>query len=337
MISVVIPTYNKAGYINKTIESVLNQTYKDWEIVIVDDCSKDNTEEVVQKYLSDKIRYYKHKTNIGPGANFNYGIEKARSEYVTIIASDDVLLPNHLEKVMEEFGDDEVETVFPILHTIDETGKLTEKEAGNKSIDKYLLLNRLFYIRNVLPSPGISFKKTLFKKTPPFNPSLIMTHDYDLNVRALMHGKASIVSEPTVLYRRFSDPLINLSGNTGWVRVCEKVETNKVLDNFLNLEYDDMKKVFPQLVNCTAEDIKFRLLVDTCKYGDERLKSWGLERLIDFLEKNEGFFKGNRFDFQFKDYINLYKLNKVVVVGTTHKQRLFTCIKNIIKRLFGLR
>ena len=85
-ITVIIPTYNKADFISQTIKSVLQQTYQNFEIVIIDDCSKDNTAQVVQKYLSDKIRYFRHETNWGPGATFNDGIEKANTEYVTLIA-----------------------------------------------------------------------------------------------------------------------------------------------------------------------------------------------------------------------------------------------------------
>ena len=112
-ITVIIPTYNKADFISQTIESVLQQTYKNFEIVIIDDCSSDNTEGVAQKYLSGKIRYFKHKTNWGPGATFNDGIKKARTEYITLIASDDILLPAHLELVINEFKKDKkIETVI---------------------------------------------------------------------------------------------------------------------------------------------------------------------------------------------------------------------------------
>ena len=117
-ITVIIPTYNKAAYISQTIESVLRQTYQDFEIIIIDDCSKDDTELVVQKYLSEKIRYFKHAQNWGPGATFNDGIKKARTEYVTLIASDDVLLPAHLELVINEFKKDKkTECVQKYSHT----------------------------------------------------------------------------------------------------------------------------------------------------------------------------------------------------------------------------
>lgn len=341
-ITVVIPTYNKAEYIEQTIESVFRQTYTDWEIVIVDDCSKDNTEKIVRKYLSEKIRYFKHSTNWGPGATFNDGIEKANTEYVTLIASDDVLLPNHLALVMNEFQNNKsVETVFTRLKVIDENGNdlnyIIEQKPGNK----YELLNYLFYTGNAMPSPGIAFKKNLFSKISTFNNSLIQLHDYDLNVRALMHSKTSTILEPTVLYRRFSDASANLSGYTNWLHMCHKAERKTILDNFLKLNYDDMKKIFPQLENCTEQEIMLKFLMDTCIKDDEILSTWAFERLIKYIEKNSDIFKNDLFKFQYKDYIDLYKVHEKIheakAVKLTHKQKLFNTVKTIIKKIFGLR
>lgn len=336
-ITVVIPTYNKAEYIEQTIESVLRQTYTDWEIVIVDDCSSDNTEQVVQKYLSEKIRYFKHSTNWGPGATFNDGIEKANTDYVTLIASDDVLLPRHLELVMNEFKKQKtVEAVFSRLKVIDENGKYLNRNIAPPFTDKYRMLHHLFYVENDIPSPGIAFKKELFKKIAPYNSALILTHDYDLNVRVLMHVQTSIVSEPTVLYRRFSEASNNLSGNTSWFHICYAIERKAVLDNFFKLNYDDMKKVFPQLKNCTEQEIMLKFLMDTCIKDDEILSAWAFERLIEYIEMHDNIFKNNTCNFQYKNYIDLYKSNKKIILGTTHKQKLFNAVKAIIKKTFGL-
>ena len=337
-ITVVMPTYNKTDFISQTIESVLKQTYQNFEIVIIDDCSKDNTEQVVQKYLSDTIRYFRHETNWGPGATFNDGIEKARTEYVTLIASDDILLPHHLEYVINEFKkNNTIETVFPKLKVIDEDGKDLNKTIEPPFVDSYKLLNHLFYVGNDIPAPGVSFKKSLFKKIPAYNQSLIMMHDYDLNVRCLIHGKTSSVEKSSVLYRRFSDYTINLSGDVKWLSTCHAAESKIVLDNYLTLAYDDMKRVFPQLKDCTHEEIVFRLLTETCQNIDSRLSSWAFERLIDYFECNQEVFRKNTFHFQYRDYINLYKKNARNVVGATHKQKLYNDLKRLIKQVFGLK
>lgn len=98
-ISVIIPTYNYAHFLDDAIRSVLTQTYTDYEIIIVDNASTDNTDEVVGRYLSDsRIRYYKHAKNIGLVANWNSGLDYSRGEFVKILCADDKFRPTILEK-----------------------------------------------------------------------------------------------------------------------------------------------------------------------------------------------------------------------------------------------
>lgn len=96
LLSIVIPTYNRSHLIEKTILSVLKQSEKDFEVIIVDDGSTDNTEEVVSKYLSDNFRYFKIE-NSERGAARNFGTRQATGEYVNWFDSDDEMLPNHVE------------------------------------------------------------------------------------------------------------------------------------------------------------------------------------------------------------------------------------------------
>lgn len=101
MISIVTPTYNRAQLVLKTIESILHQTSPDWELVIVDDGSTDNTTEVVQKYLSDtRIKYIK-KENSGATESRNIGAAHSTGSFITFLDSDDEALPTWLENVYE--------------------------------------------------------------------------------------------------------------------------------------------------------------------------------------------------------------------------------------------
>ncbi|HIJ77231.1 MAG TPA: glycosyltransferase family 2 protein, partial [Deltaproteobacteria bacterium] len=91
-ISVCIPTYNYAHYIAPAIESVLNQRLTDFELIILDDCSKDNTEEAVSRFLNDKrVLFEKNERNLGLVANWNKCISMARGEYIKFVFADDML------------------------------------------------------------------------------------------------------------------------------------------------------------------------------------------------------------------------------------------------------
>ena len=103
LFSIVVPTYNRAHLLPATIESITAQTYPHYEVIIVDDGSTDNTEEVMQKYLSDKVHYYK-KTNAERAAARNYGALKAKGDYINWFDSDDIMFPNHLEVAAEVIG-----------------------------------------------------------------------------------------------------------------------------------------------------------------------------------------------------------------------------------------
>jgi len=100
-VSVIIPTYNRAKLLPRAVNSVLNQTFKDFELIIVDDASTDNTEEVVRRYKDHRIKYIRHKTNKGISISTNEGINKSKGQYIAFQDSDDEWLPEKLKKQME--------------------------------------------------------------------------------------------------------------------------------------------------------------------------------------------------------------------------------------------
>ncbi len=94
LISIIVPTHNRAWCIERAIKSILDQSSKNWELIIVDDGSTDNTQEVVNTYLSDSRISYFHKENGGVGSARNFGVSKAKAKYVTFLDSDDELMNN---------------------------------------------------------------------------------------------------------------------------------------------------------------------------------------------------------------------------------------------------
>lgn len=100
-ISVVTASYNYQDYIKETIQSVLDQTYKDWEFIIVDDCSTDNSVEVIKSYKDDRIKLFVNEKNLGLKETLKFGIKQASGDWVAILESDDILKQDYLEKKYE--------------------------------------------------------------------------------------------------------------------------------------------------------------------------------------------------------------------------------------------
>lgn len=124
LVSVIMPTYNCGKYIAESIESVIHQTISDWEIEIVDDCSSDNTYDVLKPYLKEyeNIHYYKLEKNSGPAVARSEAIRRARGKYCAFLDSDDLWLPNKLEKQIRFMEDNDIDFSCTGYYRIKENG-----------------------------------------------------------------------------------------------------------------------------------------------------------------------------------------------------------------------
>ena len=127
LVSIIMPTYNCGSFIKETIESVLNQTYKNWELIIVDDCSKDNTEEVVKKIKDKRIKYYKLKQNSGAAVARTESMKKAKGYYMAFLDSDDLWYPDKLEKQIMFMEENNYDFTCTAYEQIDEKDNLLNK------------------------------------------------------------------------------------------------------------------------------------------------------------------------------------------------------------------
>ncbi|NOZ45189.1 MAG: glycosyltransferase [Chlorobi bacterium] len=157
--SIIIPTYNRAEFIEKTINSVLNQTYENFEIIIVDDGSTDNTKEIVTSINDKRIKYYR-KENAERGAARNFGVKKAQGDYITFLDSDDVLYPIHFQEAYNLILSNNTPNIFHLAYEIkSENGKILNKINNRKGN-----LNKLILYGNLLSCIGVFIKKEILDK-----------------------------------------------------------------------------------------------------------------------------------------------------------------------------
>lgn len=124
LVSVIMPSYNTAKFIKQTIQSVLAQTYDNWELIIVDDCSTDNTDEAVAEFLIDtRIRYIKNDTNSGAAVSRNRALREAKGKWIAFLDSDDIWTPDKLEKQIAFMTDNGYHFSYTNYIEIDEESK----------------------------------------------------------------------------------------------------------------------------------------------------------------------------------------------------------------------
>jgi len=198
-VSVIIPTYNRAHLVGRAIRSVLNQTYQDFEIIVVDDGSTDNTEEVVKGFNDDRIRYIRHDENRGGAAARNTGIKAAQGEYIAFLDSDDEWLPEKLERQVKAFekSDSRVGVIYTGSIAVSQNGEATTDYKAPKLRGSIL---RELLISNQIIGGGsnVMVKRELLKKLGGFDEALPSCQDWDLWLRLASICQFDFVDAPLV-------------------------------------------------------------------------------------------------------------------------------------------
>lgn len=143
LVSIIMPSYNTAKFISETIESVLAQTYPNWELIIVDDCSTDDTDAVVCPYLvDDRIRYIKNEKNSGAAVSRNRALREAKGKWVAFLDSDDLWFPEKLEKQISFMKKNDYHFSYTNYIEIDETTNPNGRSVtGPKKVTRHGMYN----------------------------------------------------------------------------------------------------------------------------------------------------------------------------------------------------
>lgn len=201
-VSVVLPTYNGEKYIKQSIDSVLNQTFSNLELIIVNDCSTDRTLEIINEYAQkdSRVRIMNNTVNLKLPTSLNIGFAAATGEYLTWTSDDNLYLPDALEKMYEKLqSTEDIYMVCANMDYIDDQGIITGKAKGYEA-------NAFYYTNNI--GACFMYKRVVYEAIGDYNPNLFLVEDYDywLRIRKKYHEIVHM-NETLYLYRWHNDSL----------------------------------------------------------------------------------------------------------------------------------
>jgi len=204
-ISIVIITRNRASFISKAVESVLKQSFTDWELLVVDDDSNDGTKAIIEAYTTkdSRIKYYKNSSILGISKNRNLGLSLSKGKYIAVLDSDDEWLnKNKLQKQFDflENNPDYV-LIGSNIKIVDEKGnfiKNTDFATDDKDIRNKIL------IKNQIPHSSVLYRKESADKIGGYDNKLSCVEDLDLFLKLGSVGKMKNIKETTTSYTKHS-------------------------------------------------------------------------------------------------------------------------------------
>jgi len=275
-VSIVIPTLNRAHLVTRAIKSVLTQTYQDFEIIVVDDGSQDETEKVVQQCGGKRIKYIKHQKTMGPGAARNTGIDISYGEYIAFLDSDDEWLPTKLEKQITLFKKTTFNTglIYCGVAHIDQINR-NVKEKWIPNYRGYVFEKNLSENFIVSGSSTVIVQRKALEKAGKFDESLPSCEDWDLWIRIARHYEFDYI--PEILVNCFAHSE-RISSNFERVILGHKLFSKKYKE-----------EIDKQSSNVKAKHF-FYLGNHFCYYGDENLAKKYLSQAFRIYPINPKYF-----------------------------------------------
>lgn len=273
--TVIIPLYNKENYVESALKSILNQTFTDFEVIIVNDCSTDNSVSKIESYLSEKVTLIHHEKNKGLSAARNTGIQNAKAEYITYLDADDIWKPNFIELIKELIDTFNEAKIFATNYEEVYGNKVVIPQNGTKFLAKNAKQIIDFFKHNlqqgIYNHGSVCFHKSVFEKVGFYDETLTFSEDIDFNIRANSHFKLAYFNVIGMQYNMQSE---------------NQITTSKISDKSLPdySKYDDLALQNPDLKKYL--DFERYVLAKHLKLEGNEEKSKKLIKQIDLKNLN---------------------------------------------------
>lgn len=318
LVSIVIPSYNHEKYISETIESVLNQTYQNFEIVITDDGSSDNTVDIIKKFSDSRIKLFVFEENKGACSALNNCIINSEGKYVACLNSDDVWEPDKLEKQVKFLDENpEAAVVFSKAEIIDENGKKFKDknhfyysifEQGNRNNAEWL---RYFFLEgNCLCHPSALLRRSIHDEIGLYNENLANLYDLEMWVRICLKHDIHILDEKLTKFRVRDEGANASSGEKPENRIRTRFEYKQIIGHYLTVDdMDFFLRIFPDAQKYgKIKPILIPYFLGRIAYSSyiDFKQLWALETIYDLMRSSEiADILENDCNFTYSDFINM--------------------------------
>lgn len=337
LVSVFIPVYNSEEYIKDALNSIVTQSYTNLEIIIVDDCSTDQSVEIINSFQDSRIRLLRNEENKGIPYNRNLGLKESKGKYMAIMDADDIALPNRIEEqvaFMENHLDiDAIGTYYEMFG-----GKVSRTFKPNYISPEEIKIQLLFFSQIGNPTAMVRLS-TIKEHHITYNPNYFVAQDYDMWVQISKVGKLHILPEVLLKYR------------TGHSNITKKsqeekaLKRKKIIDSIHRdiLEYynfaltDEELKVYNEFFNDNSSEIRKSSLETLSSLLNKMIEQNRVNRhfkegLFIKIMQDAVFFAINNHRLSLKNKLSLYKNFKVSKdITTIIKEMGFVFLKHMYR------
>ena len=294
-VSVIIPAYNTEKYIQQAIASLLNQTLENLEIVIVDDCSTDNTVEVIRSFDDPRLRLLLNPQNLGAGGARNRALKAARGKWVAVLDSDDWYAPERLSRLVRVAEQENADFVADDLYLIEDGSSSPWGTMISKSghqLSSITQISAADFVLSDIPGKGglrLGFSKPLFRRdflvkyNIGYDETIKVTQDFWFDMDCFLHGaKFFLIPEPYYFYRSRPGSLVSSD------KIKRLEDEYRAINNFL--QHKAYFEVNPQVLTALSTKMS-----ETKKWLDyyrvvEPLKKGQLSTALTTIMSNPTFF-----------------------------------------------
>ena len=340
-LSVILTSYNHEKYIKETIDSILGQTFKDFELIILDDNSSDKSWQIIQSYDDSRIVAFQTEKQNSIAEAINKTIKEiAKGEYIAIHHSDDVWELTKLEKQVKFLDkNSEYGAVFTNAQAINENSGIFEDknhmyysvfDQPNRSRQEWL--NFFFYKGNALCHPSVMIRKECYDNCGLYRYGLAQIGDFDMWIRICMKYEIYVLPEKLTRFR-VRDNEANASGNTSTTRIRTTTEYLYIIKNFSELQWNDFIKVFPneqKYRSCNNRYSQEYVFARLCIEEESLIfaKTIGFINLYELINNQEkANLLKNSYNFDYLELINLSAKYDIFNIEQKYNKNLISNLK----------